>query len=125
MVIEEPERQQLYLVICERMSKLCVNSSTNEISYSDEECPAQLVNIRLIGLMVDSGNNQSLVTGLKVLGQLLIGLRQLPWSYGLTIIGSYYWHQNVLLDFIGRSIVESVIKQLGMNSFKTCRLQII
>jgi len=107
------------------MNKLCVNSKTGELSYSDEECPAELVNLHLIGLMVNSGNNQSLVTGLKVLGELLVAVRRVPQTYGMTIIGQYYWHVSVLLDFIGSTLIRKVIGELNSNSFKTFRLQCI
>jgi hypothetical protein len=75
--------------------------------------------------MLDSGNNQSLVTGLKVLGQLLVAVRRLPATYDMTIIGQYYWHTQVLLDFIAASVVWKIHSQLNSNSFKTCRLQCI
>lgn len=113
------------MTICDRMNKLCINPTTGELSYSDEECPAQIVNIHLIGLMVDSGNNQSLTTGLKVLGQLLVAVRRIPQTYGIAIVGPYYWHLPVLLEYIGTSVVQRVLKQLSNNSFKTFRLQCI
>lgn len=107
------------------MNRLCINPTNGELSYSEEECPANLVNIHLIYLMVTSGNNQSLVSGLKVLGQMLTGLKRVPQTYGVTVIGPYYWNLRVLFDFIGASIVGKIVAELIGNSFKTCRLQCI
>jgi hypothetical protein len=57
--------------------------------------------------------------------KILNSLTHISASYGMIIIGQYYWHIPVLLDFIRQTIIVTVLKEYNENSFKTCRIQCI